>query len=327
MSKREHQGSESDEKRRKIPNWLGHLRAHGYATIPCVLSEDKVKDYKTSFWDWMESFGSGIDRNNSTTWKTENWPQSIRGLIQHYRVGHAKFVWDIRTEKEVLEVFSTIWETEDLLVSFDGACLAKPSHIETTPETDSWAHLDQGPKKAGRFECVQGLMTFSEAGPDLGGLVVYKNSHALHKKFFKRFPKVEKKVGSSDWCKLEPKHRKWYFRHGAVEIQPTAPPGSIILWDSRTVHWAARPAKSMDHCRMAVYLCYVPRNRAAKKDIEKKRTAFDERRMTSHWPAQPKLFPKQPRTYGNVEILEKFTDRPVITKADETPQIRKLAGY
>jgi len=327
MSKREHQGFDSDEKRRKIPNWLGHLRVHGYAVIPAVLSEDKIASYKSSFWDWMESFGSGIDRNDQATWKTANWPQSIRGLIQHYSVGHAKFVWDLRTEKKVLEVFETLWETDDLLVSFDGACLAKPSHIETTPETDSWAHLDQGPRKAGRYECVQGLMTLSEAGPDLGGLVVYENSHDLHKTFFKRFPKLAQEVGSSDWCKLKPKHKAWYFRHGAVEVQPAGPPGSIILWDSRTVHWAARPAKSQEHCRMAVYLCYVPRNKADKKAIEKKRKAFDERRMTSHWPAQPRLFPKQPRTYGNAEILEKFTDRSTITKEEETQLIRKLAGY
>lgn len=327
MNKRKIDNETSDSKRQKAPQWLEHLKTEGWAVIPSVLPKDKTEQYKSRFWEWMESFGSGLKRNYSSTWKWANWPLSIRGLLQHYRIGHSKFVWDLRTEEAVIEIFSLIWGTEDLLVSFDGACLAKPSRNETTMQADSWAHLDQGPKRAGNFECVQGLMTFSEAGPGLGGLVVYSKSHKLHKEFFEAFPKLAKKTGNSDWCKFEEKHRQWYFDHGAVEEQPAAPPGSVILWDSRTVHWAARPSKGQTHCRMAVYLCYVPRSHAIRKDLEKKRKAFEDRRMTSHWPAQPRLFPKQPRTYGRLDVLTKFTDRPVITNDEVTPKIRQLVGY
>jgi len=335
MNKRTIDSDPTEAKRHKLPDWQLHLREHGWAVVPRVLEPAQVSDYASRFWDWMESFGSGIKRTDRITWKPANWPPSIRGLLQHYRIGHAKFVWDLRSEAAVLDVFAQLWSTHDLLVSFDGACLATPVHARISRDKDSWAHIDQGPAKAGRYECVQGLMTLSEAGPDLGGLVVYSGSHKLHKAFFEAHPAYAKKIGRSDWAKLEDVHREWYFRNGVTEVQPTAPPGSIILWDSRTVHWAARPSREQQHCRMAVYLCYVPRAKASKAAIEKKRKAFLDRRMTSHWPANPILFPTKPRTYGKtvliaedeVDVLKLFPDRPAIEEAEVTPTMRSLAGF
>ena len=43
----------------------------------------------------------------------------------------------------------------------------------------------------------------------------------------------------------------------------------------------------------------TPRSKCSVKDLEKKKKAFEEMRMTTHWPHKPKLFPKSPRTYGN----------------------------
>lgn len=323
MLKRISDGDTSQSKRKEVISWLKDLEEHGYAVIPSVIPLEKVQFYRNRFWDWMESFNSGIDRANQSTWKEEYWPISIRGLLQHYRIGHSKFVWDMRSEPNVIDIFSTLWGTDDLLVSFDGACLSYPG----TRNTESWAHLDQGPKLAGKYCCVQGLVTLSNAGPGMGGLLVYDGSHKKHKEFFDAFPDTAASVGTSNWCKLEPRHWEWYKQQGCVEIQPSAPLGSVILWDSRTVHWAARPEPDKTHCRMAIYVCYVPRSFATKKDIEKKRKAFTERRMTSHWPAKPKLFAKNPRTYGRTEALKRFTDRPVLGKEEETALILKLAGF
>ena len=51
--------------------------------------------------------------------------------------------------------------------------------------------------------------------------------------------------------------------------------------------------------------------------LNKKRKAFKDLRMTSHWPHKPKLFPKNPRTYGN--------PLPNITQVKE-PKLTEL-GY
>ena len=42
----------------------------------------------------------------------------------------------------------------------------------------------------------------------------------------------------------------------------------------------------------------TPRNLANKKELDKRKKAFNELRMTSHWPHKVRLFPKTPQTYG-----------------------------
>tara|TARA_B100002051_G_C16429532_1_gene483509 strand:+ start:465 stop:638 length:174 start_codon:yes stop_codon:yes gene_type:complete len=56
--------------------------------------------------------------------------------------------------------------------------------------------------------------------------------------------------------------------------------------------------------------------------IEKKRRAFQEKRMTSHWPAKPKLFAKSPQHYG--AGLPQITPIP---DPELSPLGRKLAGF
>jgi hypothetical protein len=41
-------------------------------------------------------------------------------MYHSYAISHEKFVWDARLEPGVLDAFSKIWGTDDLLVSFDG---------------------------------------------------------------------------------------------------------------------------------------------------------------------------------------------------------------
>ena len=66
----------------------------------------------------------------------------------------------------------------------------------------------------------------------------------------------------------------------------------------------------------------MPREKAQKKDITKKIKAFEEMRMTSHWPCKIKLFPKMPRTYG--AVVKPVTELPM----PEINEIgRKLVGY
>mgnify|MGYP002010171441 CR=1 FL=1 len=63
-------------------------------------------------------------------------------------------------------------------------------------------------------------------------------------------------------------------------------------------------------------------SRALKRALEKKRKAFDERRTTSHWPANPKLFGKKPRTYGRE--LPEVTPPPA---PELTALGKRLAGF
>lgn len=83
------------------------------------------------------------------------------------------------------------------------------------------------------------------------------------------------------------------------------------------------PSRPAPNFRMVGYVCYTPRSRATAASLEKKRKAFEELRMTSHWPHKPKLFPKTPRTYG--KALPSIT--PVPPPTNVSPLGKKLAGF
>ena len=334
MAKRVSEVDESPSKQQIIEPWLKHLREHGYAVVPSILSEEKVEEFHQALWSWFKGFNTGIKRDDPSTWSTSNWPPSIRGLVQHYGVGQAKFVWQLRELLAARKVFATIHgvddskETEDhtqLVVSFDGLCLSKPDTTIVDPVKNSWAHMDQGPKTRG--DMTQGLISLTEAGPGKGGLIVYNGSHKLHSRFFERFPKMAAKVGNNDWVKLEPKHRLWYFKHHCSEIQVTAPKGSLILWRSKAVHYAVRPQKGYPIPRAAIYLCYQPRSEGTTKQLQKKQFVFKARRMTSHWPLKSKLFAARMRDWGDATLKVRFPDQPTIRDEDVTAVMRQLAGY
>lgn len=82
----------------KYGDFRDEFYANGYAVIKGVLSKESAKGYQSKALDWLESFPLGFDRNDKSTWKKENVPQSFKGgMYLHFRAAHEKYVWDIRT--------------------------------------------------------------------------------------------------------------------------------------------------------------------------------------------------------------------------------------
>jgi hypothetical protein len=131
----------------KYDKYIKELDVKGYTVIPNIFSTRKCNKYIKRVWDWLEGLGTGIKRDDPSTWKNDKWPVNIHGIIQHLKVGHAQFVWDIRCEKKVIEVFEEIWKTKELLVSFDAVCIGRPPEKYGNWRNTSWAHTDQSEKK------------------------------------------------------------------------------------------------------------------------------------------------------------------------------------
>ena len=108
-----------------------------------------------------------------------------------------------------------------------------------------------------------------------------------------------KKAPKKDWHKLS-EEEELFFLNRCVERKIACPKGSLVLWDSRTIHCgteAMRGRKNPKH-RAVIYVCYRPRRFATEANLRKKQKAFTGMRMTSHWPCKATLFGKKPRTYG-----------------------------
>lgn len=251
-------------------DWKDSLATLGYAVVPALTPEEV-------------DFGLKLFH----TWHSSNRvPIPPHGVIKHYQVGHTAFAWWCRTRPAILATFSEIWGTTDLIVSFDGACYF-PKGL--TRRNTNWLHVDQAPKNP-NFDCVQGFVAFTEN--QKACLTLIPGSHLL----FWDYMKSNNLYHSTPWQKI-------HYDFSKTILVPTKP-GDLVLWDSRVFHQNSYGSEE----RLVQYLCYLPRYRATKKDLEKRQKYYQEKRTTSHWPAPIRVNGLQPQVFGRTDKLIKYQE-------------------
>lgn len=305
------------------------LDTYGVAIIPNVLNETECTALNNGIWDALEEITSiwekPITRDNPDSWREmKNLYPKHSMLIQNWSIGHAQHIWDIRQNLNIVRIFAKLWncKEEDLLVSFDGTSFHLPP--ETTKlgwyRGNDWFHCDQSYLDS-KFKCVQGWVTGYDINEGDATLAFLETSNDYHKDFQNKFNTNVK----DDWYKLNPDEQKFYIEEKkCIPKRIKCPKGSLVLWDSRTVHCGSEALKTRKtpNFRNVVYLCYEPRSHCNEKNLLKKRKAFEEMRMTSHWPCKVKLFPKNPRTYGGPIYDVKQLNKPTLNEIG-----KKLAGF
>ncbi len=301
------------------------LQEHGVAIIPNVLSKKESIAMQRGMWDTLEhltkTWDVPIDRHHPASWKEMLKLYPKHSMLHQQYIGHAPFIWNVRQHPSCVHVFSQLWgcPPEDLLCSFDGASFHMPHEVTGRGYyRNAWFHVDQSYLR-NEFECVQSWVTAYEVRPGDATLCVLSKSHLYHKEIADQFSIREKE----DWYKLNDAQLAAYREKGCEEIRITCPRGSMVLWDSRTVHCGVEPLQHREryNFRCVAYLCYMPRS-VTEKVLEKRKTIFHEKRMTSHWPNRPRVFGKQPRTYGSP--LYDITPLPDPTLTDLG---RRLVGF
>lgn len=141
-------------------------------------------------------------------------------------------------EPTIIDAFAKLWQTQELLVSFDGVNLTLPT--KDREPVKAWPHVDQSPLRRG-LQCVQGILNLTTNGPKDGGLIVLKGSSALNESFFKTHDTERETWGPADWFGFTPEEVDWFKDRGCTAVKVCAEPGDLILWDSRTVHYNCLP--------------------------------------------------------------------------------------
>jgi ectoine hydroxylase-related dioxygenase (phytanoyl-CoA dioxygenase family) len=146
-----------------------------------------------------------------------------------------------------------------------------------------------------------------------------------HSEFQAHFGVTDK----ANWFKLKPEHEQFYLDKGCIKTHITCPYGSMVFWDSRTIHCGTNPSKLREspNFRLVAYVCYKPRDNSNKqlpKQLKKKQTAFTSLRMTTHTPDNVKLFPVNPNCYNPENRTPPITQisPPVLTELG-----LRLAGF
>ncbi|KAJ4996565.1 hypothetical protein K4K48_008324 [Colletotrichum sp. SAR 10_66] len=303
-------------------DWRDDFYRDGYVVIKGAIPGAKADMYRQKALNWITSFNKGLDLNDSTTWTDAHLPQSFKaGMYLNYCAAHEKYVWDARQEPGVLEAFEKIWGTNELVVSFDTINVTFPNRKDVN--WSPWPHVDQAPERKG-LSCVQGIINLSRAGPKDGGLLLMKGSSKLFDKFFALNPPDRSQgIGAKhyDFYPFKEHHVKWFKEQGCELIKVCAEPGDLILWDSRSMHYAAFPES--DTIRTIIYACYTPARFLLEEDRQKKVEIFKRWEATTHWPHCNLHSHGKAKINGEVDPDER--DEPM-EKPELTPQLLKLAG-
>jgi len=307
---------------------MEQLEKYGVAVIPDVLNLEEISNMKNGMWDTVEHLSSlcqvPIDRTDPETWNTwYSLNPTHNMLMQSYSIGHAQFIWDIRQNSNVSNVFSKIWscQPDELLTSFDAVSFHLPPEVTGKGwyKDNDWFHVDAAYTRP-QFECVQGFVTGYDINEDDGSLTFLEGSHKYHQEFAKEF----NETNDIDWYQLEDEKLDFYHNKDCYRYSIKASAGSLVLWDSRTVHCGMEPLKTRKepNFRLATYVCMTPRVWCEEETIKQRINAFENMYMTTHCPHRPKLFSKKPRTYNdNIPYVPKMP-KPLLNEVG-----MKLVGY
>ena len=82
------------------------LEKYGVAIIPSVLSQSETEEMKNGMWDSLEhitqKMEAPLSRDDQNTWRSfyELFPLHSM-LLQHWQIGHAQFVWELRQNPNI----------------------------------------------------------------------------------------------------------------------------------------------------------------------------------------------------------------------------------
>ncbi|KAH9842200.1 Phytanoyl-CoA dioxygenase [Teratosphaeria destructans] len=262
--------------------WHKDLVRDGYAVVKGAVPRERAEGYVDEMYSWLEAFDLGFKRDDPSTIRKEHLPViNEKGMCMSYSVAHEDFVWRVRSEPGVIDAFATVYDDQDLIVSFDAVNFGFGNRKDLPPNKP-WPHQDQDPTKPG-FRCLQGLVNLLPNGPDDGGLIVCKGGYQLSEEFHEVFKDEEKiPAWTPEWYGFTENGMKWLADKGCEWVKVCAEPGDLLIWDSRTPHYNLSPTS--DRPRFCIYTCYMPVADASQEDLLRKKAAFEDRMLTSHWP-------------------------------------------
>ena len=192
----------------------------------------------------------------------------------------------------------------------------------------TFLHLDQGGKRLG-LHAYQSGVYLEEASHSDHCFRVLKGSHKFIDQFNDHFPDAADHTMEIEYYQLQEEEIKWYEDLGCRQMTVPVPRGGMVLWDSRLVHDNARPVQGRPHpdrWRHVVFVCMTPAKWAKQSDLKKKRKAYDELLLTTHWPSTnvstfPAFHP------SGKEGITELTELPAIATTREARLLMGVEEY
>lgn len=286
-----------------LPKHKEQLTSKGYTVIENVITKEEATNLTCDAIEYLlERYPITEDFD---TWKTSTVPYiRANGVLQWGGIPHCPTANRVR--ELMYPYYVDLWKTTDLITSLDGATVHPPKRRSILVD---WAHVDQTYQSDG-MDCVQGQMVLTDT---TAAFRCTPGSHLQHSRILDLY-KITKKSGFSKFNEEQVETLSQGFGNWQMPI--IVPAGSIILWDSRTIHSSrlqtveeqrtgSYERGDVDGWRCVFYCCYRPRTMYSKTNKRTLINAVAQGRGTNH--SGTRLFPKHGR-YTN-QYTEEMLDR------------------
>ena len=315
------------------PSALNYLKREGYVVIK-NMNATEVAHARQLLWSFLEGTGKGVRRDKPKTW-VRSAPNQY-GIVWNNGVGHSRLAWFIRTRPKLLEMFARVWNTSDLIASFEGFSWLPPRAYESSWRLgEAWFHTDQnGLSRPGR-QTVQSLTSLYDQDEHTGAFVIVPRSHKHHSKVTRRVYAARPQTPHDQQFLMIPANDEILHKPRRPHLV-RCKAGDSILWESRAVHCSTpsllgAPSEAAAEvlvdeddgrprpARVAVYNSLSPRSRASEEVLLQRQAALITKQTCTHWPFEMTcLEPPQSSVKG---------EAPSDPLTRVTSVVKQLVGY
>lgn len=250
-------------------SWLKYLDEEGFVVIQNILTEDEKKKSLDLFVKDMKIVSSNFDKDVPESLIIDNTPTMFnKGMAVFNGFGQSDFMWNIRLNPTIKNIFSIIHKTDDLCVSLDGFSLFVSSLQQSKP----WLHIDQNEKNP--INSIQGAFNHLPVTEKDAGFICIPKSHKTN---------FGETSHQKDWIVFD--NQKELFSNS---VKLLIPENCLVLWNSRLVHSNIGMNKKLpNHLnRLTAYISFLPKYLRSENVLQKKCDAYKNGSGTSHWSNQ-----------------------------------------
>jgi ectoine hydroxylase-related dioxygenase (phytanoyl-CoA dioxygenase family) len=251
--------------------YLEYLDNNGFVAIGGVLTKEEQDTALDLFRTAWTTVSPTFDFSNLESCDIRNSPMMYdKGMASFSGFSQSEFMWNLRLNPKIQQIFKNVYTEEDLVVSFNAFSV----FFDPRQQSDRWWHVDQAPSNPAY--CVQGAYNFLPVQEDSAGFIVVPGSHKLP------LPTNIRKE-KRDWIVFD-EHDPFVSENGRKLVIPE---NCLVLWNSRTIHanigMDASVVRSKRLDRITAYISYMPKKLRTDEVLEARLNAYANAVACSHW--------------------------------------------
>jgi ectoine hydroxylase-related dioxygenase (phytanoyl-CoA dioxygenase family) len=291
--------------------WKKYLEEEGYVVIQNVMRDEDITQAFGIFMNDMKCVSQSFDIENLKTYAIEFTPMMFsKGMAVFNGFGNCDFMWYLRTNPSIKNIYERLYNEKDLCVSMDGFSM----FVSSEQKPGQWLHVDQHPDND--IYSIQGAYSFLPVEETSSGFIVVPRSHKTFK------PTVTAK---GDWIVYD-KNKEGFEQIETQAVKLLIPENCFVLWNSKTVHANTGIVKKprtkaiQRFDRLTCWITYLPRTLTTEGVVNERIAAYKNGETTSHWSNRCEI-KKYPFGFGPTYESRGFSK--IIPKLEEDGSIPK----